>query len=161
MYEENALRNPDILQLAKQLYTPQSIIRILPYKKIDLPPDINQNYVLLQIKDKEFKMSEQIDRNFECEYKMLANEFLKSVQMTRKKKAIVFIQSSPESEKIGRKMFKEISSQPDMIIYRTIEVPSAVTTTETIPNVIDVVVKDWKILSSLAARFLREICEGT
>ncbi|XP_045167449.2 uncharacterized protein LOC123530741 [Mercenaria mercenaria] len=159
LHEEHAIRGPDITKLSKQLYTPNSIIRMLSIKSARLPEEIPQIYRLLQIKDKEFKSRELIDRNYECEYQILANEFLKSIKFThREKKAILFIQSSPESEKIATLMFGNITKMPEVTIYRALESPSSTFKRQALPSVIDVVVKNWNTLSSSAVRYLPQIC---
>ncbi|XP_045171018.2 uncharacterized protein LOC123533444 [Mercenaria mercenaria] len=160
VHEKDAVRGPDFAKLVKQLHTPKSILRSIEYSSLQLSVGIPFLHRLLKIKDKEMKAFELTDRNFECEYNLLANEFLKTIKFTKLKKAILFIQSSPESELIAKLMFENMTEMiREFTVYRAIESPSSVfKDLELFPFVMDVVVKDWNVLSSLASRYLPDIC---
>lgn len=160
IHEDSSDRGPNILKLAKQLYTSNSIVRSLMYKSVQLLKGIPFKHRLLQIKDKEIYPNLLIDREYECEYKVLANEFLDSVQFTKPiSRSLIFIQSSSESHIIANLMFANISRKPEFTIYRIIESHSN-SETGAFPYIIDARVQNWKILSTLAARYLPEVCTG-
>lgn len=162
IYEDSDDRGPDISKLARQLYTQNSIVRSLKYKSTILPQGIPFEHRLLRVKDKEINPFQLLDRDYECEYKVLANEFLNTLRFSKHgKRGIIFIQSSLESEEIAKLMFTNITKPPDFAIYRASEEPAPVLKRREFPYVTDVPFKNWRIMSSLAARYLPDLCTGT
>ncbi|XP_060591965.1 uncharacterized protein LOC132746737 [Ruditapes philippinarum] len=159
VFEKGDVRGPDLEMLVKQLHSPKSIIRSIKYSSYVLSEGIAFTHRMLNILDKELKPFEFIDRNYECEYKILANDFLASIPFTQNfERTILYIQSSPMSEKIGELMFGNITENPNITIYRIMELSDVIEKNE-FNFVIDVRVSHWKIFSSLASRYLPGLCK--
>lgn len=104
-----------------------------------------------------------INRDYVCNYSMLASHFVNNVQFTKNvSKGMIFVQSSNESEFVARLMFKNLKSKPDFEIFRIIEDPRRTIQDRTIfPFVTEVSVKRWDILSSMGSSLFPKICKST
>ncbi|XP_053374337.1 uncharacterized protein LOC128546941 [Mercenaria mercenaria] len=158
VHEDSEFREPDVIKIARQLYSTNGIVRSVMYKSEEVPQGILFNHRVMHINDKEIKPFNLFNREHTCEYKVLANDFMDVIQFSRKtSRSILFIQSSPESGVIASLMFSNITKMPDFTVYRIME--GVDTAKSQFPYVKDVYVKNWNVMSTLAARYLPKLCK--
>ncbi|XP_053406651.1 uncharacterized protein LOC123546331 [Mercenaria mercenaria] len=158
LHEDSEFRGPDLIKVARQLYSTNGIVRSVKYKSNKISQGIPFKHRILHISDKEIKPFELNDRDYTCEYKVLANDFMNVIQFSRKTShSLLFIQNSPESAVVASLIFSNITNMPDFTVYRIME--GVNTAKGQFPYVKDVYVENWNVMSTLAARYLPKLCK--
>ncbi|XP_053381483.1 uncharacterized protein LOC123557124 isoform X2 [Mercenaria mercenaria] len=150
-----------IKKMATQFYTPNSVVRELRYKITTRPDKLEFDHRFLDISDTVINPYSATNREFICNYSMIASDFVNRIEFSKKEsRGILFFQSSNETNILAEMMFAEIMSRPEFLIYRIIQDPFYENSDlNSFPFVTDIVVKSWEKLAAVGAKYFPELCK--
>ncbi|XP_053373490.1 uncharacterized protein LOC123531432 isoform X2 [Mercenaria mercenaria] len=147
------------VNLAEQLYTPGSIIRMLYYKTKTPLKKFPLKHKLMKIKEERiFSLQGKKHRASVCKYNSMARNLLQSLRFSdRKLIGFVFIEDSVDSSSVAELMFSNVS-QSTFVIYRVLKSEES-KGRESYRFVKDIHIAKWEALFSIGYRRFPEICE--
>lgn len=164
LYEDrnNVEENKEFRKIASQFYTVNSVVRELRFQLRTIPDKLDFDQRILDISDVEINPYSTLDRQYVCNYSVLASDFINRIEFTKiNKTAVIFLQNRNESDKLPKMIFGNIKSRPNFLIYRIKEETyNAGSKTETFQFVQNVFVKRISMLKTFAVKLFPDICTG-
>lgn len=164
LYEDrNSIEeNTEFRQIASQFYTASSVVRELRYQLKTIPDKLDFDHKILDISDVEINPYSTLDRQYVCNYSVLASDFINRIEFTKiNKTAVIVLQKRNDSDQLSKMIFGNLQSRPKFSIYRIIEETYiADSKTETFPFVNNVYVKRLTMLKTFAAKLFPDLCSG-
>lgn len=164
LYEDrnNLEENREFRKIASQFYTTNSVVRELRYHLKTLPEKLEFDHRILDISDKEINPYSTIDRQYACNYSILASDFINRIQFKKRDTtAVIFLQKRNGTGKLPKMIFGNLKSRPNFFIYRVIEkINNSANDIEAYPFVQSVFVKRITMLNTIAANLFPELCPG-
>jgi hypothetical protein len=123
------------------------------------------NNILIDVQDKEIHRVQNIENEFQCRYKIMANRLLDSIRYTNDgPKGVILIQTNGAAESVFNDIMKSKAALETHInIYRVKERFNVSTSAEVLSQgakVTDINVRRWKHLNGIGADRFSELCKG-
>lgn len=151
-----------VQRIASQFYTPNGIIRQLQFTTATKIFDLDFEQLFLDISDTVISLYSSHNREFTCNYTVLASDFINRIEFTkRSSRGLIYLQSSNVSDVLAKEMFGKIRSQPDFVIYRVMEEFNHMSDdVMEFPFVTDIVMNSFETLVGLGSRYFSGLCKG-